>query len=166
MPVVGVIAAAVQALPKVVEGIKSLFDKPDPMAAFNNAVKLAESQAKTEQEKQEVERLRIQGLQKMREFYAAQDPNNLPLSVTRWGPAAVDAYRKNIERAKQELAGVQTPFGTTSAQFGYNPLSEGGGTTTETVQQFMDGPKGWKAIHWVIVAAVIFLFTPLKRIFK
>lgn len=163
------VAALVPMIPGVLKSITDMLKKPDPKAEFDTAIKEAQRKAQTAEQKAAVESARLQGLKYMREWYAQQDANNPPASVIKWGQAGVDNFRRNVEQAKQEMNGVTTGFSTTTGadtqyNFGYKP-GEAGGPVTDTAT-WTAGPKSWSTAHWVIVAAVLFLFTPLKKIFK
>jgi len=169
MPV-PIIAAALTALPGILSKIGELIKKPDPKAAFDTAVKDAQRQARTNEEKARVESLRLQGLQYLREWYSQQDPNNPPLSVSKWGEQGVVNYRANIEKAKQELNGNGNSFSGNTAPGITVPMGYTGQSTTQQAGEFMAGltagPKSWGVMHWGLIAVLALLFTPLKKIFK
>lgn len=165
-----IVAAALTALPNIIGKIGELFKKPDPKAAFDSAITDAQRAAKTAEEKQRVESLRLQGLKLMREWYAGQNPDNPPQSVAKWGQAGVEAYRKNIEQARLELGGTPTAFSGGTApgvvsNFGYTG-DEQDKNNGDLISRFKMSPKYWDFQNWAVVAVILFLFTPLKKIFR
>jgi len=157
--------AIIKNLPNIIANIKQLFgNSKDPKAEFDAKINEAAKAAKTAEEKQFVESIRLQGLVAMREFYASQDPNNLPASVTRWGQPAIDAYRRNIEQARLEMGGTTTAFAGTPVNLD-GPA--GDKSTANKVGNFMDmfskKPAEWGVTQWGVIAALLFI---IKKIVK